>query len=397
MGIFRKILAWNNHGVSPDAATVMPLPGRPDSELSELMASPMESSRIPEAAPLGSFSTSSDWKEERLDGLQTYALHDVAREEEFLDQVVDSFDEAFDTACLSSEPTPSSDVGGSVQNVTDQTAVQDLFIQIAANYSQPLRNFAFDLKRGTASKDSIDFLRSSLQMIGSAAARMDLAQTVKRITDFDEVLSMVQARSEQLLEDHVRDLILNSQQALAEVLPDVLPTDKEQQRREDLIIRSLLQQIPGLGRVTLEKLYKAGVGTLEALFLANRDDLAAATSISVPLCERIVEKFQRHRAEAQESSQQDPQSKFQACLVSLVAELRDRQEELDAAEVGANFNRSLAAEKRRRRQFRQNCFLQIVATLAELGEIELINKIQRLPFKQRLKKLEEHLKTLQES
>jgi DNA repair protein RadA len=395
MGIFRKILAWNNHGVSPDTATVVSLPGRTDSELSELIASPMESSRIPEAVTPGSFPTSSDWKEERADGLQTFASNSLpSRNEEFLDQVVDAFDEAFDTACVSSVSTHSSDVAGAVQNVTDETAVQDLFVQIAANYSQPLRNFAFDLKRGMASKDSIDFLRSSLQMIGSAAARMDLAQTVKRITDFDEVLSMVQARSEQLLEDHVRDLILNSQQALAEVLPDVLPTDQEQQRREDLIIRSLLQQIPGVGRVTLEKLYRAGVGTLEALFLANRDDLAAATSIPVPLCERIVEKFQRHRAEAQERSQQDPPSGFQACLVSLVADLRDRQEELDTAEVGANLNRTLAAEKRRRRQLRQNCFLQVVATLAELGEIELINKIQKLPFKQRLKRLEEHLSSV---
>src|SRR5262249_15758830 len=138
MGIFRKILAWNSNGVSPDTSTVMPLPHRPDSELSELMASPMESSRIPEAAPLGSFPTSSDWKEERAGGLQTYALNSSpSGKEEFLDQVVDAFDEAFDTACLPSVPTHSSDVVGSVQNVADATAVQDLFVQIAANYSQP--------------------------------------------------------------------------------------------------------------------------------------------------------------------------------------------------------------------------------------------------------------------
>jgi hypothetical protein len=306
-----------------------------------------------------------------------------------------TFDEAFDTACHSdTTPTYSSSGAGSVQNHGDEATVQDLFAQIAANYSQPLRNFVFELRCGTASKDRLEFLRASVQMIADAATKMDLAQAVKRIRDFDDVLSRAQARPHRLLEGEIRGLILDSYQQLSEVLPEVFRRGEDEQKREDIIIKSLLQQIPGIGRVTFDKLYKAGLGSLYALFLSNREDLAAATSIPVALCERIADKFQEYRAETQGFSEQSPQSGYRARLTRLVAELRCLHEKLEDASAGAALNRDLATEKRRRRQLRQHCFLQIIATLAELGEVDLINQIQRLSFRQRLKRLGDHLETL---
>jgi hypothetical protein len=315
-------------------------------------------------------------------------------EDGFLDQVVDAFDEAFDAACRSAMPAHSISIAGSVQNDSDEATVQALFAQIAANYSQPLRNFVFELRCGTASKDSIEFLRPSLQMIADAAAKMDLAETVKRITDFDEVLLMVQARPERLLEYETRVFILDSYNEMSKALPEVFRTGEDEQKREDIIIKSLLQQIPGVGRVTFDKLYRAGLGSLHALFLANKEDLAAATSIPAPLCERIAGKFQEYRAEALGIMQYDPQSGYRARLNCLVAELRCRHEELESTSAGAALNAGLATEKGRRRQLRQQCFLQIIAILAELGEVDLINKIQRLSFRQRLKRLGDHLETL---
>jgi hypothetical protein len=340
------------------------------------------------------FAMPPDWKQE--DKLQSTGLDGVPSSEDgFLDSVVDAFDEAFDAACRSAMPPDSMSVAGSVQNEGDEATVQHLFAQIAANYSQPLRNFVFELRRGTASKDCIEFLRPSLQMIGDAAAKMDLAQAVVRITDFDEVLSIAQARPERLFEHDTRVLILDSYNEMSKVLPEVFQTGEDEQRREDIIIKSLLQQIPGIGRVTFDKLYKAGIGSLQALFLVNPEDLAVATSIPAPLCERIAHKFQEYRAVALGISQHDPQSGYRARLTSLVAELRCLHDELESTSAGAALNAGLAPEKRRRRQLRQQCFLQIVATLAELGEVDVINKIQRLSFRQRLKKLGDHLQTLE--
>ena len=414
MGILKKILDWTSYETPADIDKTrgiaarqlvnekLPIPASSAPALVEmdsgLLEYPLVMSR-PLEVPLAqdSFAAHADWKEEGADRFQSHGLDGLpSSADRFLDQVVDAFDEAFDKACGSDTmPTHSTGTAGSVQNENDEAAIQDLFVQIAGNYSQPLRDFAFDLRCGTASKDCIEFLRSSLKMIGDAAATMDLAQTVKRIADFNELLLKAQGAPERWLEGEIRSLLLDNYNDLVEVLPDVLRTGTDERRREDLIIKSLLQQIPGVGRVTFDKLYMAGLGSLHALFLANKEDLAAATSIPAPLCGRIVDKFQEHRAETLTVSQQEPQSGYHARLTSLVVELRCQHEELERASAGAALNPELATEKRRRRQLRQRCYLQVVATLAEMGEVDLINRIQRLSFRQRLKRLGDHLETLE--
>ena len=422
MGILKKILDWTSNETpahidknrriasrqlvdeKPAIRYVtekLPVPAAsvlPFAEMDSGPEYPFVMSRTLEA-PLeqDSFAAYGDWKEEGADRFQSNGLDGLPSSADgFLDQVVDAFDEAFDRACGSdSMPAHSSGTAGSVQNENDEATIQNLFGQIAGNYSQPVRNFAFELRCGTASKDCIEFLRSSLKMIGDAAETMDLAEAVKRIADFNELLLTAQVAPEKWLEGEIRSLLLDNYNGLVEALPDVFRTGTDERKREDIIIKSLLQQIPGMGRVSFEKLYLAGLGSLHALFVANKEDLAAATSIPAPLCERIVDKFQEHRAKALAISLQEPQSGYCAHLTSLVVELRCQHEELERASAGSALNPELATEKRRRRQLRQRCFLQIVATLAELGDVDLIHKIQRLSFRQRLKKLEDHLETLE--
>jgi hypothetical protein len=415
MGIFKKIFDWTSLQAPADidenrrtASQTLPTPAVSVPGLAAMNSNVpgslpylLENSSTPSVATQNRnlaqdpFTAHPNWGKERTQGLECTGLDGLPSPEEgFLDQVVNAFDEAFDAACRSAMPTHSISVAGSLQNDGDEATVQHLFAQIAANHSQPLRNFVFELRCGTASKDRIEFLRPSLQMIDDAAAKMGLAEAAERIKNFDEVLSMVQARPERLLECETRVLILDSYNEMSEALPEVFRRGEDEQKREDIIIKSLLRQIPGAGCVTFDKLYKAGIGSLEALFLANTADLAAVTSIPVPLCERIADKFQEYHAEALAISHHDPQSSHRARLTSLVAELRCRHEELESTSVGAALNAGLATERRRRRQLRQQCFLQIIATLAELGEVDLINKIQRLSFRQRLKRLGDHLETL---
>jgi hypothetical protein len=415
MGIFKKIFDWTSLQAPADvdenrrtASHTLPTPAvsvpaltAMNSNGPELVPYRLENSSTPSVATQNRspvqdpFTAPPDWGQETPHRVECTGLDSLPSPEEgFLDQVVDAFDEAFDAACRSAMPTHLISVAGSLQNDRDQATVQNLFTQIAANHSQPLRNFVFELRCGTASKDRIEFLHPSLQMIGDAAAKMGLAEAAERITNFDEVLSMAQARPERLLKCETRVLILDSYNEMSEILPEVFRRGEDEQKREDIIIKSLLREIPGVGRVTFDKLYKAGIGSLEALFLANTADLAAVTSIPVPLCERIAAKFQEYHAEALAISQHDPQSSHRARLTSLVAELRCRHVELESTSAGAALNAGLATERRRRRQLRQQCFLQIIAALAELGEVDLITKIQRLSFRQRLKKLGDHLETL---
>jgi hypothetical protein len=305
-----------------------------------------------------------------------------------LNEVVGAFDEAFD-ALTSSAMTPGQGTAGTIK--PDEAAVQDLFVQMAANYAYPLKNFIFELKRGTATKDWIEICRPALRSISRAAQNLDLAQAAQRMIDFDGVLLLAQIGSEQLISGEIRHGILTSYAALIEVLPEAFWIGEEAQKREDIIIKSLLKQVPGLGCVTFQKLYEAGLGSMEMLFLANKEDLAAATTIPLGMCERICARVQQYRKEVEDMPLDGARSGYRFRLNCLVRELRREEEEFEyrAGELGSH--PALAAKKRQRRQSRQQYLLQITVMLAELGELELIHKIQRVSFVRRIQKLDEYL------
>ena len=109
------------------------------------------------------------------------------------------------------------------------------------------------------------------------------------------------------------------------------------------------------------------------------------------MCERICDRVQQYRKEVEDMPLDTTRSGYRFRLTSLVSELRRQERELgcSASEMGSH--PTVAAEKRQRRQNRQRCLLQIMVMLAELGELDLIHKVQRLSFKRRIQKLDEYL------
>ncbi|HSE33860.1 MAG TPA: hypothetical protein VLA93_19975, partial [Pyrinomonadaceae bacterium] len=88
----------------------------------------------------------------------------------------------------------------------DQVIVEQLFADIAANYARPIKNFMFELKRGTATKDWIEICRPAMQGITRAAEGMGLRQAAQRMMDFEAALSLAQQNEQRVLAGEVRDL-----------------------------------------------------------------------------------------------------------------------------------------------------------------------------------------------
>jgi hypothetical protein len=268
----------------------------------------------------------------------------------------------------------------------DQAIVEDLFADIAANYARPVKNFIFELRRGTATKDWVDICRPAMQGITRAAEGMGLRAAAQHMVDFEAALSLASQSEERILSGELRDLLLWCYEDLIKVMPQAFTVGEEEQQREGIIIHSLLMQIPDVGRVTVEKLYRAGLTSLDTLFLARKEDLAVATGITVVLSERICEKFQAYRTGLQ-SNRDVADAGQRARLAEMVAELQRQHE----GYVEASDNPALAAEKRDYRNQRQACVLWINVLLAEVGELELINELQKLSFDKRIQRLEEYL------
>ena len=306
---------------------------------------------------------------------------------DLLEEVIRALDNTFETACSSDTElnVPNQEA---IQNEQVEASVQDLFVQIAANYAVPLKNFMFELRRGTATKDEIEVCRPLLYSVRNAVEIMKLPQMVQRISDLDAALSLGQSSVDRLLKGGIRQEILSSYEALVGIMPEAFQLHDERQRCEDILIKSLLKQIPGFGCVTLEKLYKAGLGSLNNLFLANKVDLAAATGISFRMCELICNKVAQYQKERETLSRCTAQIGWHHHLAEMVNGLRN---EIYFERAPVSVQGSLESEEQRRRHDRQLYLLEIKVILAEIGELELLSQISKLSSKRRIQTLDEYL------
>jgi len=77
----------------------------------------------------------------------------------FFEEVAEAVENAFETVC-SGNAESNAPMIETTRDEQAEAAVQELFIQIAANYATPLKSFMFELQRGSASKNEIELSRS---------------------------------------------------------------------------------------------------------------------------------------------------------------------------------------------------------------------------------------------
>lgn len=274
----------------------------------------------------------------------------------------------------------------------DEASVRELFGGIASNHARPIKNFIFELKRGTATKEWIEVCRPVMATLIEGASSMELREAARAMTEFDEALSLVHTDGTGSgIEDSARDLLLTSFDEMAVALPEAFQSGDDERRRDTIIIHALLKQVNDVGHVTFERLYGAGLTSLEALFLANGGDLAATTGIPLWLCERICERIRDHRRDLERAQRDSGQGERREQLRKLIEELRQRHEGFERAIQEESSDPARSEEKREYRQERQVCALKIEVVLAEMGELDLVEQIQKLPFSRRIERLQEFI------
>jgi hypothetical protein len=312
--------------------------------------------------------------------------------EGFFDELLDDFDANFDAAIGGlGEPAAASAGPADEQGalVVDQTPVRELFADIAANYVRAVRNFMIEVHRGDTAKEWIDICQPAVHSIKRAAEKMELADVHSAIEDFDAVLELASGADGRFISGEVRDELVATYESLVELMPQAFTLDAERDQRESIIIHSLLLQVPDVRKVTIDKLYAAGLTTLEVFFLAKPEDLAATAGIPDWLAGKIVEKFQGYRNEMHAVSPDASRSAERAKLATLVGDLKSQQEAYERASSG--WTEDAAEEKKRLRQARQETLLQIQVVLAQLGEVDFIHEIEKLPFERRIDRLTAYL------
>jgi hypothetical protein len=272
-------------------------------------------------------------------------------------------------------------------SLTDLTEVRALFAQLAANHVRQVRDFMLDLRWGQATVEWIAICEPALKSLRRAADKLDLAEVCTALDRFSAALAA--PHRARVIEGDERTVILAAYDALTAVMPQAFALDMDRSQREAAILQSLLMQVPGVHKVTLDKLYAAGATTLEAMMLANAGDLAAVSGIDEALAERVVQRFREYKEQIARGVPDATRANERNKIAQLVMRLRQEHDAFEAAAQG--WSRDAGDRKKGLRKAREQTLLAIQVVLARLGEVDRLKEIDRLPFDRKLAHLESFL------
>jgi hypothetical protein len=302
-----------------------------------------------------------------------------------LDHVLDGIDEGFERIVA---PAPAGAPLHAPHRPEDFAEARAIFENIATNYLRPVRDFMVELGMGEPPRDWVQLCLPAMTSLRRSAEGMGLGDLCAAIDGFVPALQAVAASSENFVGGAARDALLGAYASLQQQLPGAFALDVEKDRREPIIVQSLLLQVKGVRAVALDKIYAAGLHSLGMFYAAKPEDVAAATGLQLDLSARIVQRFARYKAEAADVAPDPERSRERAELAELVTTLqRQNRSFQDAADDGSS------SEKRRIRQERQGTVYRINVVLARLGEVERVERLERLPFD---RKVTELMQTLEE-
>ncbi|MCU0692358.1 MAG: hypothetical protein MUF54_13240 [Polyangiaceae bacterium] len=256
--------------------------------------------------------------------------------------------------------------------------VRGLFAQIAAGHMRPVRDFVIEVKLGEPQREWIDLIRPAVGSLRKAAEGMGMGELCKATDDFLAALDLAADTPAPRIKGDTRELLISAYDGLTEVMPEAFKLNEEQDRREPVIVQSLLRQVPGVRKVAMDKLYAAGLTRLEMYYVAKPYDVAQAAGLKDDLAEKIVRRFAQYRQEASVAAPDLERSHEHRRLAVLTAKLAQQNEAFMTA--SKSLSAQAARDKRRVRQERNQTVLEINVLLARLGEVQLVAELEKSPF-----------------
>jgi len=278
-------------------------------------------------------------------------------------------------------------------NQADQTQNEELFAGIAANYARPLKDFMYELEAGSAPKEWIEVCRPLLATLADAGESMELRQITQLINALDKELAEAQKDEGPWPSKSWTERILFIYGKLVELQPAAFTVDESDRHRESIIIHSLLRQIPEVGYVSLEKLYRVGLTSREMLFHAGPRDLVTTAGLSEELSGLICMEVQAYRERTEGASPEQLRERGLTRLRDKVPQLKEQHLAFDEAKDAVDTSGEMAQIKRVARTKRRELALEIDLLLAEIGEVDLVHKLQSVAFGRRIKRLERYLES----
>ena len=306
-----------------------------------------------------------------------------------VDALLDDIDAGFDRIVES--PGSARDVALSEREAKE---VQELFTQIAAGHMRPVRDFMIELGLGEPPREWIDLVTPAVSSLGKSAEGMGLGELRAATGVFlDALRGVAESREPKITAEQRKDL-MEAFELLAGELPGAFDLTEERDRREPIIVQSLLRQIPDVRKVALDKLYAAGLTSLEMYYAAQPYDVSQAAGLSEELAARIVKRFVQYRRETSVGTPDLAHTHEHKKLAVLVARLSQQNDAFESASKA--WSKNAVRDKKRLRKERNDTVLELNVLLARLGEVDLVSRMEKLAFQAKIDALRAYMDEVKE-
>ena len=295
-----------------------------------------------------------------------------------------------------------SDVGAEPQTQThseptsaDVAAVEKLFKEIAVTQLGPVRDFMVEIDMGDPTKEWLSVCLPAVATLKKSADSMGVTTIIAPLDRLNDALQAAQSADGNEIGSSQKTEIVDAYNALAKELPDVYEAGVERDRREPIIVQSLLRQVPGVREVALDKIYAAGLNSLKIFLQARPQEIAETTGLNLLLCEDICRRFASYKTKHDSVA---PGAKRPSELDELASLSRELQAANEAYERGQKgWSADAAKDRRQARKRRTDTLLRVNLVLARLGAVDLVNELERLPFERKVIAIYQYLEAAQKA
>ncbi|HUS67452.1 MAG TPA: helix-hairpin-helix domain-containing protein, partial [Kofleriaceae bacterium] len=270
----------------------------------------------------------------------------------------------------------------------DRDALRELFNELAGHHLAQLRDLMIEVRLGSALSEWIELSEPAVRSVRGMAEQLEMTELCGALDKL--LVELTGARQKGgAISGARRDALLAAYAPLQELVPGALEVDKERDRREPVIVHSLLRQVEGVEKVAIDRLVAAQLVSIAALSTARPDELAAVTGLSRDLAERLIARFRDYRAQSGVVASPDPMAELRFLGV-LCASLRQQNRDYDDA--GAQWSDDAKERKRLLRRERAETLLRIHVSLARLGQVDQLVELDKLSFRRKADFVEAYLK-----
>jgi hypothetical protein len=269
----------------------------------------------------------------------------------------------------------------------DMAAIRDLFNNMAVHHMAQVRDLMLELGRAEVATTWVSLCEPAVQSMRKMCERIEIPDLSQALDDFAASLAVAKSAASGLVQGETRERLLAAYARMMEVLPLAFELGSG---REAMLVQLLLLQVPGVHKLTIDKLYAAGLHQLDAFLNARSDELAAVAGIGLPLAESITQHFRDYRQSFHSVLAEPVPAEERRRLAELVERLRGEHTEFERASAG--WSPEAHAEKRRLLGERRRTLSSIYVSLARLGEVERVDALKKMPVGRQLEELEEYLR-----